>query len=222
MSWLDVFNLISSLVSIILGLVSIGVAGVAIWFAFYVYDKGRTTDQSITNSLSKIEAQADALQKLTTKWMDRLTRYVTTDRPPGPLDESLSGLITALTQLPEAITAITLKISQPQTNAPPEHLIDGVIYGYIAMYYYTALTNFWAQANLPDASTFDPNSEFHQLMRRSIDGSCQDFRHIEQLLGQLDRQRLERNSAYPKYLETRDMWHQFVRSFADALVQRNK
>ena len=82
MSSVEVWSIASSGVSIIL-------AVLAMWFAFYVYDKGKNTDQSITNSLAKIESQAESLQKLSGKWMDRLTRYVTEHRPPGPLDESI-------------------------------------------------------------------------------------------------------------------------------------
>jgi hypothetical protein len=49
--------------------------------------------------------------------MDRLTRFVTTDRPPGPLDTQLPQLITVLAQLPQAITM--LKITQPAKSDPP-------------------------------------------------------------------------------------------------------
>jgi len=212
MGVVEIFSVASSIASLVLALV-------AMWFAMYVYDKTKTTDQSITNSLAKIEAQAESLQKLSGKWMDRLTRYVTTDRPPGLLDQQLPHLITVLAQLPQAIT---MQISQPQKSDPPEQLIEELLTCYIVMYYYTALTNFWAQAHLPDASDIDEKNEFQQMTRRIVDGSCQDFNHMAQLLGAIDQQRLERNPSVNVLVETRDLWRHHVRSVADVWVQRGK
>src|SRR5262245_9741121 len=161
MTCVQVCSIASSVASLI-------IAVLAMWFAFYVYDKGKATDQSITNSLAKIEAQAESLQKLSGKWMDRLTKYVTTDRPPGPLDHELPNLIAVLTQLPQAIT---MKISQPQSSDPPEHLIEELITCYIIMYYYMALTNFWAAGYLPAVAEFDEKNDFQQLTRRVVDSS---------------------------------------------------
>lgn len=185
MTSVEVWSIASSIVSIILAILAIAAA-------FYFYDKGRTTDQSITNSLAKIEAQAESLQKLNGKWMDRLTRYVTTERPPGPLDQQLPNLIAVLTQLPQAIT---MKISQPQSSDQPEHLIEELITCYIVMYYYMALTNFWAAGYLPDAAEFDDKNDFQQMTRRIVDGSCQDFGHMAKLLGSMDQKRLSEMRA---------------------------
>jgi hypothetical protein len=114
------------------------------------------------------------------------------------LDESLPKLIAALEQLPQIVTP---KITQSQNNDPPEHLIDAQFWCYIAIYYYTALTNFWAQTNVPEASAFDEANEFHQLTRRVVDGSFQDFGNMERLLGQCDQQRLARATRH-----TRSFW----------------
>ncbi len=156
----EAWGMASNIVSMILAIM-------AMWFAFYIYDKGKATDQSITNSLSKIEAQAESLQKLSGKWMDRLTRYVTQERPPGPLDQTLPELVTVLATLPQAIT---MQINQPTKSDPPEHLIEELLTCYIVIYYYTALTNFWTQGYLPDVADFDEKNEFHQLTKRVTDG----------------------------------------------------
>lgn len=212
MTSVEVWSIASSIVSMILAIL-------AMWFAFYVYDKGKGTDQSITNSLAKIEAQAESLQKLSGKWMDRLTRYVTTERPPGPLDQQLPHLIAVLTQLPQAIT---MQITRPQTNDPPEQLVEELISCYIAMYYYAALTNFWAAGYLPDVAEADDKNEFQMMTRRIIDGSCQDFNNIAKLLGTLDQQRLERNPSVGILVETRDLWRHHVRSVSQLWMQRAK
>src|SRR5262245_41567793 len=122
--------------------------------------------------------------------------------PPGPLDQQLPHLITVLAQLPQAIT---MQISRPQASDPPEQLLEEMITCYIVMYNYTALTNFWAQNYLPDASEFDEKSEFQQLTRRIVDGSYQDFEHMAKLLGAIDPQRLNCNPLINVLVETRDL-----------------
>jgi hypothetical protein len=201
-------------ISIATGIASMVLAVFAMWFAMYCYDKSKTTDQSITNSLAKIEAQADSLQRLSGKFMDRLTRYVTTDRPPGPVDQQL---IAVLTQLPQMIT---MRITQPQSSDPPEHLIDELITCYIIMCHYMALTNFWAAGYLPDAAEFDETNEFQLLTRRIVETSYQDFGHMARLLGAVDQRRLERNPSANILIETRDRWGHLVRSVADIWAQR--
>ena len=208
----ETWSIASSVASILLAVLAFG-------FSFYVYDKGRTTDQSITNSLAKIETQAESLQRLSGKWMDRLTRYVTTDRPPGPLDQQLPQLIAVLGQLPQAIT---MKISQPLTSDPPEHLIEELITCYIAMYYYSAQTNFWAAACLPNIEDFDVTNDFHQTTRRVVDVSCQDFQHMANVLGSIELSRLKRNPSFKLLEETRDLWRLHVLSVSDIWAQRAK
>ena len=208
----EAWGMASNIVSMILAIM-------AMWFAFYIYDKGKATDQSITNSLSKIEAQAESLQKLSGKWMDRLTRYVTQERPPGPLDQTLPELVTVLATLPQAIT---MQINQPTKSDPPEHLIEELLTCYIVIYYYTALTNFWTQGYLPDVADFDEKNEFHQLTKRVTDGSSQDFGNIARILEATDQQRLSRNSLAHMLVETRNLWRHHVRSVADIWQRKAK
>jgi len=208
----EAWGMASNIVSMILAIM-------AMWFAFYIYDKGKATDQSITNSLSKIEAQAESLQKLSGRWMDRLTRYVTQERPPGPLDQTLPELVTVLATLPQAIT---MQINQPAKSDPPEHLIEELLTCYIVIYYYTALTNFWAQGYLPDVADFDEKNEFHQLTKRVTDGSSQDFGNIARILEATDQQRRSRNSLAHMLVEARDLWGHHVRSVADIWQQKAK
>lgn len=208
----EAWGMASNIVSMILAIM-------AMWFAFYIYDKGKATDQSITNSLSKIEAQAELLQKLSGKWMDRLTRYVTQERPPGPLDQTLPELVTVLATLPQAIT---MQINQPTKSDPPEHLIEELLTCYIVIYYYTALTNFWTQGYLPDVADFDEKNEFHQLTKRVTDGSSQDFGNIARILEATDQQRLSRNSLAHMLVETRNLWRHHVRSVADIWQRKAK
>jgi hypothetical protein len=151
--------------------------------------------------------------------MDRLTKYGTQERPPGLLDQSLPQLITVLAQLPQAITT---QFSQPKHNDPPDHLIEELLSSYIAMYYYTALTNFWAQCNLPNAADFDENDDLQQLTKRIVDGSSQDFVHMARILERVDQQRLAHSPLAHLLGETRDLWRHHVCPTADVFLYRTK
>jgi hypothetical protein len=125
--------------------------------------------------------------------MDRLTRFVTEDRP-RPLDESIPQLVAVLAQL---LQAITMKISQPDRNESSDKQMEELIASYIAIYYYAAQTNYWSQLFMPDVDRFDGTNEFHALTKRVVDGSHQDFQNIAHILGKVDQQRLDGNALAP-------------------------
>lgn len=85
MSTAEVWSVVSSIVSVILAVFAIGLS-------IYFFVETKNTEQRVTNSLAKIEAQAEGLQKLNAKWMDRLTRYVTEDRP-APTDPAVHNVL---------------------------------------------------------------------------------------------------------------------------------
>src|SRR3989339_1546620 len=123
----NTFSIAASIVSVIL-------AVLAITFSILFFVLSKKTETQALSSLTKIETQADSLQKLTGRWMDRLTRYVTSERP-SILDESFPQLLTILSQLPQAITATI-------TQVPARETADDTIYSfYIILYFYTAQTN---------------------------------------------------------------------------------
>lgn len=213
MSPAEIWSIVSSVVSVILAVFAIGVS-------IYFFVETKNTEQRVTNSLSKIEAQADSLQKLNAKWMDRLTRYVTTERE-NPIDSSVPQLIHILAQLPATITAT---LTQTPDKSTHQQLIEEIYSAYIAIYFYTAQTNYWSQFYLPNVSEFNANDEFHTLVKRVIDMSDADFRYIAGILSNCDQNRLRANSLVHLLDETKDSWRHRVRSTADVFVstEQNK
>ena len=207
----EVWSVVSSVVSVILAVFSMGMA-------IYFFVQAKSSEQSVTNSLAKIEAQAESLQKLSAKWLDRLTRYVTEDHP-RPADESLPQLIAVLAQLPQTIT---MQLTQHPQRDSQEKLLEELTSSYIAIYYYTALTNFWTQSYLPNAREFDSENEIHVLVRRLVDGSHADFVHMTGVLAGLDQSRIHANTLQNLVSETQEFWRHHVRSTADVFVQKEQ
>ena len=147
--------------------------------------------------------------------MDRLTRYVTSERP-SILDESFPQLLTILSQLPQAITATI-------TQVPARETADDTIYSfYIILYFYTAQTNYWVQSFFPKASEFDDSNNFHQLVKRIIDMSHADFTTLAGILANLDQAKLSQNANAYLLNETKEFWRHNVRSTFDILIPQQK
>ena len=66
----EIWSIVSSIVSVILGFFAIVIS---LWF-FMV---SRKTEKDVSNALAEIKTQADMLQKISGKQLDRLTKYVT-------------------------------------------------------------------------------------------------------------------------------------------------
>lgn len=92
---LELWSIASSMTSLILAIL-------AICLSIYFFVRGKDTEKAVSSSLAKIETQADTLQRLNARWMDRLTRYVTEERK-SPSDDAVSQLITILSQVPQTI-----------------------------------------------------------------------------------------------------------------------
>ena len=69
----QIINVTAAIVSIILGILAIVLS---LWF----YRQTKDTEKEVSRSLSKIETQAEMLQKITGKQLDRLTKFVTAPR----------------------------------------------------------------------------------------------------------------------------------------------
>lgn len=209
----EIWSIVSSVVSVILAIFAIGLS-------IYFFVETKNTEQRVTNSLSKIEAQADSLQKINAKWMDRLTRYVTTERE-SPADNSVPQLIQILAQLPATITAT---LTQTPDKSTQQQLVEEVYSAYIALYFYIAQTNYWSQFYLPNVSDFDSNDEFHNLVKRVVDMSDADFKFIAGILAKCDQKQLRANNLVHLLDETKDFWRHRVRSTADVFVstEQNK
>lgn len=86
MDSLSLINLISSLTSLILAVLSI-------CLSLYFYNKSKDTETNVKIYLEEIKTQVATLERLTGKWMDRFTRYVTTPQPIDAMSEHLLEFI---------------------------------------------------------------------------------------------------------------------------------
>jgi len=204
-------SLIASATSIILALLAIILS---VWF--FVLSK--KTEKESSSSLTKIETQADSLQKLTGKWMDRLTKYVTTDRP-SPLEPAIN---TMFSQLPQAIIQFITQTQIPSNKGDLSFTIEQYHITAISLYFYSAQTNYWCQRYLPHAKDFDENNDSHKLIRRIIDTSYADFHLIHNHLLNANQNDLSRSKVYNIYLETKDSLAQYIRSVADIFILEQK
>lgn len=187
--------------SMAVGLMSLVLGGFSIWLAFQFYSKGKDAETASAKTLEGIRAQTDTLQRLTSRWMDRLTRYVT---EPKPTDEGLLTLVSTIADLPTTILA-HLHVRPPEAvdrgdDGQKERLIADLVSCYIGLYFYTGLANLVCQAILPSADEYDANSDGNVMIKRLVDGSAADFKYMEGVLERVDVERL-RASPYQNLLQ---------------------
>ena len=108
MSAAEAWSIAASIVSVVLAVLAIILS---IWF----FILAKNSEKDVAGSLAKIETQAESLQKLNARWMDRLTRFVTEERP-RPAEESIPQLIAILAQLPQTLTASLTQTPQRETQ----------------------------------------------------------------------------------------------------------
>jgi hypothetical protein len=165
---------------------SIVLAVVAMILSVYFYTQAKNTEGAVTASLEAIRAQTDALQKLTGRWMDRLTRYVTTPQQERP--DSNTHLLAAIRSLP---TDIASQLRAPGHDDNVDRLYREVITSYIALYYYTSVANIWAQMALPPLDRYQSDPDRSNLVKQVVDESYRDFVFVTGLLERSDRTVIE-------------------------------
>lgn len=205
----EMWSIVSSIVSVILGILAIGLS-------VYFFVQGRSTEQGVSNSLTKIETQAEMLQKITGRQMDRLTKYVTEERPAEP---HMTQTLIALLELAKPLTA---NLQQTSGSVDSEKLVTELVTCYIGLYYYTAQTNYWAQWYLPPITEFDETNQFHTLTKTVVDQSAADFNYMAKLLASVDVKRLEASPVAHLLREAKDVWRVAVRGSADVYIAREK
>lgn len=206
----ELWSLVSSIVSTILG-----VGAVALSLYFFVASK--RTEKEVASALTKIQTQTEMLQKLTGKQLDRLTRFVTTERQ-DPTTEVTRLFLT----FTEAIKPLSASIPPAEAGANADQLRAELLTCYIAMYYYAAITNFWSQLHLPAAAEFDETNEFHMMTKRAVDMSATDFDYMAGILGRCDERALTGSPLAHLLAEAKDQWRQWVRAAADVFIAREK
>lgn len=207
---MDALNISVNIVSLILG-------GFAIRLSVYFYTKAKDAETESAKTLEAIKAQTEALQKLTGRWMDRLTRYAT---EPRPADESLMMLVSTMANLPTTLlTHFRLQASTqpPRSN---EDLLSEIVDCYIGLYYYIAVVNDITQALLPSPDNFDESLPEHKNIKSLIDLSYNDFNYMAQNLSQVNQTRLDNSRVKHLYAQASNTWRPLVRNTEDSLDAR--
>ena len=190
---MEYLSVVSSSVSIILAIIAIALS-------IYLFVQSKNTEKEVTNALSSIKTQVDSLQKLTGRWMDRLTKYAT--EPKDPFE--MIAIVSALQELPEKFAA---QISLPIASKSEEIMTDRLIASYISILYYVAVANYAIQGYLPPIEEVLENDYWKRLLDRSY----QDYYAIENLLITVDIDRINQNSLGYLYNITINSWKPIVR-----------
>ncbi len=197
---MDTLNLIAAAMTLVLGPLSI-------WLSLTFYHKAKDAETETAKALAAIKAQTGALERLTGRWMDRLTRYVT---GPRPADESLTLLVTTLAQLPSSL------LSQLQGQGSDARAMSAeLVSTYIAIYYYVGVANVLSRGLLPEQSEFEEANDVHSGLRRLVDMSAQDFNFMAEILNRTDLALL--NASPYKHLldEALANWRPHVGTFEE-------
>lgn len=208
-------------ISLVASATSIVLALLAIIFTVWFFVLSKKTEKETSNSLTKIETQADSLQKISGRWMDRLTKYVTTDKP-SSVDPTLLQLGNMFTQLPQTIAQF-LSQTQIQQSSDKITLTNEQFYtASISIYFYSAQANYWCQPYLPKAGEFDKDNPTHNLIRRIIDVSHYDFMLLHSYLTKENPDQLRNNKNYGTYIETRDSLAPYIKSVSDIYIMQQQ
>lgn len=180
------------------GVASLLLGGFSIWLSLQFYAKGKDAELAASKSLEGIRCQTDMLQRLTARQMDRLTEYVT---QPRPADEGLLTLVATIADLPGAILG-QLPLQTASATTHNAQSSDGSVFSeliscYIALYWYTGVVNLALQTLLPNRKAFDKTSEDHQLVKRLLDGSADDFAHMRRVIDRVVPERLNASPYRP-------------------------
>lgn len=203
-------------ISILSGVFSISISVIAIFLSIIFYLAGRKTEISVSTSLTKIEAQTDALQKLSGKQIDKSMKHALDGANNSNGNDAMAQIMSTLSQIPLTITTI---LRQPTENTNDAQTIADL---YAALYFYTAQTNYWSQYYLPKASEFDSENEFDALTKRIVDLSDSDFNGVANWLSQCDQRLLSQSTLWSYFKVTEEKWRHNVRSSAEVFVATSK
>lgn len=205
----EFWSFVASIVSVVLGF---GAVALSVYF----FVSGKATEKAVSNSLIKIETQTDTLQRITGRQLDRLTKFVVDAKGRGA-EAQVDQLLTFLVQI---VPKLEANVAQQGAHSSNEVLVRELLSCYIGLYYYCALTNYWAQFYLPKAEDFDAANGFHALVQRVTDQSAADFIAMAQILERVDRTKLSESALAHLLNEAVTFWRDRVRSSAQVFAQQ--
>jgi hypothetical protein len=206
----------SEIWAIVSSIVSLAFSVLAIWLTLYLYIRAKDTERSTATTLTKIEGQTDALQRIIGRQLDRLTKSLT-NRPEARPEEVIFQLIPVLRQLQGSLLAEAHEEEKHSTTQSRE-----IALAYAALYFYVSQANFWGQLSLPAADDFDQTNRTQVEAKALVDLSAQDFQIVARVLESLDLSMIKGTGAEVLFLRTRDFWRTMVRTSADVFVLRSK
>jgi len=197
--------------SITASITSVIIAFLAVGLSVYFYTQAKNTEHAVSNTLASITAQTDALQRLTGRWLDRLTRYVT---EPRQADEVLYLLIGAIRDIP---TNVASQLQAPQSGASTQVLTGQLVTAYIALYYYLAVANVSAHGYLPASIAELQPGDF---VKAIIDITYSDFLYLDKVLTSTDQSLIQASHLRDNYTEAVTTWKPLVKDTAMVYAAR--
>jgi len=206
MDAISVINTAGNLTAIILSLLAIVLS---IWF----FVLAKNSENETKKALEGIRTQTDALQKLAGRWLDRFTKHLIEQKP---LD-ALWNVASQVSNLPERISQhLQINIAQVHQNR------SEIISCYIALQYYAAQANVFAQLSLPAFSEFNETNENHRFIRQIVDQSAGDVRYLETLISNIDSSEINQNSLYHLRKSYNDFWSNHLKDSLEFYAQSNR
>jgi len=190
---------------------SIVLAIVAIVLAVYFYTQAKQSEKDVANSLSKIEAQSQALEKITGRQLNRLTKHITERKGLDEIHPELKII---------ADMASTFKQSNKIQNFEDNDRLQIVKY-MIGTYYYCSVANYYAFMSLPEASSFDEENSFHTRTKHTLDTTSSDVKYIQNQFEILNitEQEIQESGLENLHKETVEVWMPTVKDSASSFVK---
>jgi hypothetical protein len=187
MTALEVTSIISGIVGVILSLV-------AIWLSLYFYTQAKGSEARVENALTSIKAQTEALKALSSRQLDRLTKYATAPRDEHPHAAQL--LADTMRDIPNIVLRLMPAPNGASQAAPHSPSRSELVHLYLALWNYIGSTNVWSSFSLPHPQAFNDEDNFHRLVKRVLDRSAGDFQFMSSIVDHLSRDEIEACEGY--------------------------
>ncbi len=204
MELIDLINLLSSIASLILSII-------AIWLSLWFYEKSKNSEKNSEILLNNIKTQSESLERLTAKWMDRFTKYVTN---PKEADETVKLLLSSFqknSEIDNGLVSADQKVNEKISN-------EMIIRLYIVIYFYSSLTNISTQSYLPQLNQL----EHDNILKNIVDASYSDVLEAESFLNQIDSAELNKNKLYSIYKLTKESYRSSVKDVTTVYAERER
>lgn len=191
---------------------SIVLAIVAIVLAVYFYTQAKQSEKDVANSLSKIEAQSQALEKITGRQIERLTKHITERKGLDEIHPDLKII---------ADMASTFKQNNNQIQNFEDNERLQIVKYMIGTYYYCSVANYYAFMALPEASNFDEENNFHNRTKNTLDTTASDVKYIQNQFKSLKvtQQEITDTGLENLYKETVEVWKPTVRDASSSFIK---